>query len=128
MGDAIGISFLYPCTAISGNSTDISNGQTGVISGTASLSNSGGIFAAHVIALNVNTGDAVIDGLTAPDGTYSLVGAPPGNYNILALPLSPNADSGILTLDNFSGWECGYADSACTTVPQNPTSYTGRYH
>ncbi len=118
MDDAIGISFLYP-------SADFST-ATGVISGTVTLSS--GIFAAHVIAVNATTGEAVTDGLTAPDGTYNLVGVPPGNYYVLALPLAPNAGSGILTLDNFSGWECGYADSACTTVPQNPTSYTGRYH
>jgi Matrixin len=117
--DAIGISFLYP-------SADFST-VTGVISGTVSLSGSG-IFAAHVIAVNANTGEALTDGLTAPDGTYSLIGVPPGNYYVLALPLAPNPGSGILTLDNFSGWDCGYADSACTTIPQNPTSYTGRYH
>jgi len=117
--DAIGISFLYPSTNFST--------ATGVISGKVSL-NSTGIFAAHVIAVNAVTGDAVIDGLTAPDGTYALTGVPPGSYSVLALPLSPNSDSGVLNLDNFSGWECGYADSACTTVPTNATSYTGRYH
>jgi Matrixin len=117
--DAIGISFLYPSTNF--------GTATGVISGKVSLSGSG-IFAAHVIAVNTVTGIAVTDGLTAPDGTYTLTGVPPGNYSVLALPLAPNSDSGVLNLDNFSGWECGYADSACTTVPTNPTSYTGRYH
>lgn len=126
--DAVGISYLYPCTAVSGNCTGIFSAQTGVISGTVSLNSSGGIFAAHVIAVNVSTGDAVVDGLTAPDGTYNLIGVPPGNYYVLALPLAANSDSGNLTLGNFSGWDCGYADSACTTVPQNPTNYTGRYH
>ncbi len=117
--DAIGISFLYPSASFST--------ATGVISGTVSLSGSG-IFGAHVIAVNTGTGDAVTDGMTAPDGSYKLIGVPPGSYFVLALPLAPNSDSGVLTLDNFSGWECGYADSACTTVPQNPTSFTGRYH
>ena len=117
--DAIGISFLYPSANFST--------ATGVISGTVSL-NSSGIFAAHVVAVNAVTGDAVTEGLTAPDGSYTLTGVPPGSYFVLALPLASNSDSGILTLDNFSGWECGYADTACTTVPQNPTSYTGRYH
>ncbi len=122
--DAIGISFLYPSANFST--------ATGVISGKVSLNNTG-IFAAHVIAVNTVTGDAVIDGLTAPDGTYTLTGVPPGSYSVLALPLSPNSDSGILTLDNFSGWGCGYSDPTSqqpcsTTVPQNPTSYTGRYH
>jgi Matrixin len=117
--DAIGISFLYP-TANFGTAT-------AVISGQVTLSGSG-IFGAHVVAVNASTGNAVIDGLTAPDGTYALTGVPPGLYYVLALPLAPGSDSGVLTMDNFSGWECGYADSGCTTVPLNPTSYAGRYH
>lgn len=126
--DAVGISYLYPCTAISGNCTGIFSAQTGVISGTVSLGSSGGIFAAHVVAVNASTGNAVIDGLTAADGTYKLTGVPPGDYYVLALPLAANSDSGVLTLGNFSGWDCGFADSACTVIPQNPTNYTGRYH
>lgn len=127
--DAIGISFLYPCTANSttGSCTGVFSTATGKISGTVSL-NGTGVFAAHVVVVNASTGNVVTDRLTNPDGTYNLIGVPPGNYHVLALPLAPNADSGILTLDNFSGWDCGYTDSACTTGPQNPTSYTGRYH
>lgn len=117
--DAIGISFLYP----NSNFTT----ATGVVSGHVTLSGSG-VFGAHVVAINANTGNAVIDGLTAPDGTYALRGVPPGLYYVLALPLAGSSDSGVLTIDNFSGWECGYADSNCTNAPQNPTSYTGRYH
>ncbi|HEX5413714.1 MAG TPA: matrixin family metalloprotease [Terriglobia bacterium] len=117
--DAIGISFLYP-TADFGTAT-------GVVSGHVTLSGSG-IFGAHVVAVNANTGDAVIDGLTTPDGSYRLTGVPPGLYYVLALPLAGSSDSGVLSMDNFSGWECGYADSACANAPQNPTSYTGRYH
>lgn len=121
--DAIGISFLYPTASF--------NTATGVISGTVNLNSAGStsaIFGAHVIAVDSTTGNAVIDGITAPDGTYKLIGVPPGNYNVLVLPMAPNSDSGILTLDNFSGWECGYADTGCKTVPQNPTNYTGRYY
>jgi len=127
--DTIGISSLFPCTSSSttGNCAADFSTATGVISGKVNLSGTGGIFAAHVVAVNYSTGSVVTDGLTNPDGTYTLT-VPPGNYFVLALPLAPNSDSGILTLDNFSGWECGYADSSCTTVPQNPTNYTGRYH
>ncbi len=116
--DAIGISYLYPTSNFSTS--------TGTISGTVNLSGTG-VFGAHVVAVNANTGNAVTDGISASDGTYRLV-VPPGNYRVLALPFSPNADSGVLTMDNFSGWLCGYADSQCTTVLDNPTSYTGRYH
>lgn len=125
--DAIGISYLYPCTSVSGNCTGIFSQETGVISGTVSL-NGTGVFAAHVVVVNTSTGNAVADRLTGSNGAYKIEGIPPGNYQVLALPLAPNSNSGILTLSNFSGWECGYADSSCTTVPQNPTSYTGRYH
>ncbi len=116
--DAIGISDLYPSSNFST--------ATGTISGTVILSGAG-VFGAHVVAVNANTGNAVTDGITALDGTYHLV-VPPGIYHVLALPFSPNTDSGVLTIDNFSGWLCGYGDSKCTTVPANPTSYTGRYH
>ena len=116
--DAIGISFLYPSSNF--------GTATGKISGTVSL-NGAGTFGAHVVAIDATTGNVVIDGLTRPDGSYTLVGVPPGSYNILALPLAPDVNSGIVVLDDFSGWECGYADSQCTTVPQNPTNYTGRY-
>lgn len=115
--DAIGISALYPSTSF--------NSATGTISGTVNLSGAG-VFGAHVVAVNANSGNAVTDGITASDGTYRLI-VPPGNYRVLALPLSPNADSGVLTIDNFSGWLCGYGDSQCKNIPANLTSYTGRY-
>jgi len=116
--DAIGISDLYPASNFSA--------ATGTISGTVNLSGAG-VFGAHVVAVNANTGNAVTDAITASNGSYHLV-VPPGNYRVLALPFSSNADSGVLTIDNFSGWLCGYGDSQCTNVPANPTSYTGRYH
>lgn len=117
--DAIGISFLYPSANFAT--------ATGVVSGHVTLSGSG-IFGAHVVAVDANTGNAVIDGLTTPNGTYTLTGVPPGLYYVLALPLAGSSDSGVLSIDNFSGWECGYADSGCKNAPQNPTRYAGRYH
>jgi Matrixin len=126
--DAIGISFLYPCTNPPGpsNCTAAFSTSTGEISGTVSL-NSAGTFAAHVVAIDAATGNVVMDGLTRPDGSYTLYGVPPGQYNILALPLAPDTNSGILVLDDFSGWDCGFSDPACTSIPQNDTNYTGRY-
>jgi len=126
--DAIGISFLYPCTptSVTGNCTANFSSATGEISGTVSL-NSTGTFGAHVVAIDTATGNVVMDGLTAPDGTYTLVGVPPGNYHILVLPLAPDDNSGIVSLGDFSGWECGYGDPNCNSIPQNPTNYTGKY-
>ncbi|MEJ2007155.1 MAG: matrixin family metalloprotease [Acidobacteriota bacterium] len=92
--DAIGISYLYPCTSsTTGNCTGVFTQATGTISGTVNLSGNG-VFAAHVVVVDTSTGNVVTDRLTNPDGTYSLVGVPPGNYDVLALPLSPNSDSG----------------------------------
>lgn len=126
--DAIGISSLYPCVnpASGPSCTAKFSTATGKISGTVTL-NSAGTFGAHVVAIDTSTGDVVTDGLTAPDGSYTLVGVPPGNYNVLVLPLAPDANSGIILLDDFSGWECGYGDSNCSNIPQNPTNYTGRF-
>lgn len=127
--DSLGISSLYPCTNPgSGPScTAKFSTSTGTISGQVSL-NSSGTFGAHVVAIDTSTGDVVTDGLTAPDGSYTLVGVPPGNYHILALPLAADQYSGILLLGDFSGWACGYGDANCNNVPLNPTNFTGRFH
>lgn len=124
--DEAGIAALYPAS----NFAQV----TGTLSGTVTLGGSG-IFAAHVVAIDANTGNTVMDGLTAPDGTYSLVGVPPGSYNVLALPLA-----GFYTLDDFGGWSCGYDEAAnappccdpstpsCTGKGvANPTNYTGKF-
>jgi hypothetical protein len=137
--DAAGIAFLYHTP---GGSFDTS---TGIISGQVTL-NSSGIFAAHVIAIDATPGSAtigsaVIDGLTDTAGNYRLVGLPPGTYNVLALPLAPDINSGLYSLSNFSGWSCGFASTAensppccdptqpsCTGTPENnPTNYTGKF-
>jgi hypothetical protein len=99
--------------------------------------NIGGIYAAHVVAIDANTGNVVLDGLTNSNGTYSLY-VPPGSYNVLALPLAPDDNHGIISLGDFSGWTCGYyetappccdtATSACTgTLISNPTNFTGKF-
>jgi matrixin len=132
--DAAGIAFLYPSPAFSVS--------TGTISGQVNLSGSGA-FAAHVLAIDANTGNVVIDGLTnastptTPAGSYKLVGLPQGSYNILVLPLAPDVNSGIYILDDFSGWSCGYGENsapccdpttpACTGKLSNPTNYTGAF-
>lgn len=111
--DVLGLAFLYPASNF--------NNLTGIISGQITLNNSG-IFASHVVAVDRNTGAAVVDGLTKPDGTYRLVGVPPGAYDVLVLPLS-----GVYTLDNFSGWSCGFDQTSppCCDPATEPTTCTG---
>jgi len=114
--DVIGVAFLYPATAFAA--------ATGTISGTITL-NGTGAFAAHVVVVDRDSGVVVVDGLSNPDGSYSIAGVPPGTYRVLALPLS-----GVYTLGNFVDWACAYASNqaACTGIPQNPTNYTGTFH
>ena len=122
--DAVGVAFLYPSNNFAS--------ATGAISGQVTLSGSGA-FAAHVIAIDAASGNAVLDGLTDTSGNYSLVGVPPGSYNVLALPLA-----GIYDLSHFGGWYCGFspnsppccdpADNTCTgTQIPDPTNYTGKF-
>lgn len=130
--DAAGIAFLYPAANFSS--------VTGSISGTITL-NGNGAFAAHVVAVDSATGDAVVDGLSNLDGTYKLQGLPPSTYNVLVLPLSPDDNSGIYSLNDFGGWSCGYAGNsensapccdpsnpACTGKLSNPTNYSGKFY
>ena len=114
--DVVGAGFLYPAAAF--------GTMTGVISGTVTRGGTG-LFAAHVVAVDKDTGEAVVDGLTFPDGSYVLDGVPPGTYNILTLPVS-----GVYEIDSFSGWPCGFASdpSDCSGIPQNPIDYTGTFH
>jgi len=114
--DVVGAGFLYPAAAF--------GTMTGVISGTVTRGGTG-LFAAHVVAVDKDTGEALVDGLTFPDGSYVLDGVPPGTYNILTLPVS-----GVYEIDSFSGWTCGFASdpSDCSGTPQNPTDYTGTFH
>lgn len=124
--DVIGIAALYPGSAFSS--------AVGTLAGQVTL-NGAGAFASHIVAIDSATGNAVVDGLTDTQGNFSL-NLPPGNYNVLALPLT-----GPFDLANFGGWTCGYAgqgESAppccqpgtptCTGTPlQNPTGFTGTF-
>jgi hypothetical protein len=127
--DLIAMGFLYPS----------SNFATylGAISGQVTFPNIGGIYAAHVAAIDANTGNVVLDGLTNANGTYSLF-VPPGSYNVLVLPLALDDQHGICSLVDFSGWTCGYDESAppcCDTATSvcsgvtmtNPTNFTGKF-
>ncbi|MGH9430578.1 MAG: matrixin family metalloprotease [Terriglobia bacterium] len=125
--DAIGIGALYPSSNYAA--------LTGALAGQVTLSGSG-IFAAHVVLIDAKTGNAITDGLTDTSGNYQIAGVPPGSYNVVAVPLT-----GIYTLNNFSGWACGYGDNVppcCdpTSDPScnksgalnPPTNYGGKFY
>ena len=129
--DILGIASLYPAASFAS--------ATGTLSGQIALTVAAtrtGAFASHVIVIDAGSGAAVVDGLTNTDGTYSRA-VPPGTYNILALPLAPDVNSGLYILDDFSGWACGYSEnsapccvpgtSGCTGRLVNPTNYTGKF-
>jgi len=96
--DAAGVAFLYQGANFPS--------ATGTISGQVTLSGSG-IFAAHVLAIDATSGNAVIDGFTDTSGNYSLIGVPPGHYSVLALPLA-----GVYDLSDFGGWYCGFSENS----------------
>ena len=127
--DLIAVAFLYPSSNFAS--------YLGTISGQVSFPTVGGIYAAHVVAIDAKTGNVVLDRLTNADGSYSLY-VPPGSYNVLALPLAPDDQHGITSLSDFTGWTCGYDESAppccntaagvCTGVIRvNPTNFTGKF-
>lgn len=122
--DAVGIGSIYPSSNF--------KSLTGTLSGTISMGGSG-IFAAHVVVIGAQSGDAVTDGLTNTDGTYSIF-VVPGQYNVIALPLA-----GIYDISNYGGWACGYEEngppccdpssSSCTaTALSPPTNYSGKFN
>jgi hypothetical protein len=127
--DLIAIGFLYPSSNFAS--------YLGTISGQVTFPNIGGIYAAHVAAIDASTGNVVLDTLTNANGSYNLY-VPPGSYNVLVLPLAPDDQHGICSLVDFSGWTCGYDESAppcCDTatsvcsgvVMANPTNFTGKF-
>lgn len=127
--DAIAIGYMYPSSVFST--------YMGTVSGQVRIPNVGGVFAGHVVAVDADTGNAVTDRLTSRDGSYNLY-VPPGNYYVLALPLASDSSHGISTLNDFSGWVCGYNESAppccdtststCTGATLTPTlDFTGKY-
>ena len=88
--DISAISLLYPATGLNGGylaSTGIIGGQV-TVNGTSGSAT--GVSLASVVALSPTTGVA-ISGMTFPDGTYELVGVPPGQYYVYVHPLPPAA-------------------------------------
>lgn len=110
--DILGIGSIYPSGAFAS--------LTGSLSGTVTQGSSG-IFASHVLIIDATSGNAIADGLTDTKGNYS-VDVPPGQYNVVALPLS-----GIYDITNYGGWACGYGENSppCCDPTQDPTQCAG---
>ena len=114
--DVIAIGYLYPSSSFSS--------YLGTLSGQITLANIGGAYAAHVVAIDAVTGNAITDRLTNSDGSYNLY-VPPGNYYVLALPLGSDSTHGISYIGDFSGWSCGYDMSAPPCCDTSATECNG---
>ncbi|HEV2500149.1 MAG TPA: matrixin family metalloprotease [Terriglobia bacterium] len=123
--DILGIGSIYPSASFASS--------TGSLAGTVTQGASG-IFASHVLVIDTTSGNAVADGLTDTNGNYS-IDVPPGQYNVVALPLA-----GIYDITNYGGWACGYGENSppccdptldptlCNgTQLSPPTNYTGKF-
>ncbi len=83
--DVSAISLLYPARGLGGGFL----ASTGIIGGQVTVGGTG-VSLASVVALSPTTGVAV-SGMTFPDGTYEIVGLPPGQYYVYVHPLPPAA-------------------------------------
>jgi len=83
--DISAISLLYTARGLHGGFI----ASTGMIGGRVTVGGTG-VSLASVVALSPTTG-AAVSGMTFPDGTYELVGIPPGQYYLYVHPLPPAA-------------------------------------
>jgi hypothetical protein len=115
--DAIGSGTLYGSNAILP--------FVGSIKGTVAVGGSPAP-GAHVVAIDMSTGNVITDTLSDNNGNYQLRMFQ-GNYYILVLPLATDTSgdsgtNGVTSINNYHGWLAGYAG---TTVQ---TSFTGKYY
>lgn len=84
-----------------------SNGGTyGSIRGTVQGRN-GGIFGAHVQAIQLNSGKVIAGTLANPDGSFTISDLPPGEYSILFEPFLADISSVSSYFQNVSHRFCG---------------------
>jgi hypothetical protein len=115
--DVAGLMQLYPKS-----SPDYA---TGKISGTVTFANGGAIFGAHVFADSTTNSAPPVGGirkspigtLTAPDGTYTIVGLPQDSYTVAAEPLD-----GPVTNSNLSEYAPAYG------LPAVQANFNTRWH
>lgn len=113
LDDALSAAALYPDPSFSP--------APGAISGTITSAAGSPIKSAHVVAISVPGGVPIESQLSGADGTFSLGGLPPGNYQVMVEPLD-----GPVSLANFPGF---YSSNAQTNFAstffgglQNPTT------
>src|SRR5690606_34758618 len=80
--DAAGVRTVYPQPPRSGGTL------SGIVAGTQ-----GGIFGAHVTAINLADGQIEAGALTNPDGSFSLGDVPPGKYAVMMEPFGADISS-----------------------------------
>ncbi len=102
--DIAGISILYPTAAFS---------QFGSIKGQIS-SGGAGVHLASVVAIRAGSG--AVSALTNPDGTFEIDGIPPGQYQVYAHPLPPDANI-------YGPWNCTpNCANGSVVAPSGPTN------
>ncbi len=89
---------LYP--AVTGEGSSLS----GTVSGTQ-----GGIFAAHVTAINLESGKVEAGVLTGPDGTFRVGDIPAGKYAVMMEPFGTSVSSVSNYFENVNHRFCGGA-------------------
>lgn len=82
--DVAGLSLLYPTASFAAT--------FGTLSGRVTMSGNG-VHLASVVALT--TFGHAVSALTNPDGTYSIQGLPPADYNVYVHPLPPSGVEGL---------------------------------
>jgi hypothetical protein len=105
--DRVTIATIYPKSSAAPGAT-----LQGRVSG-----DDGGIYAAQVVALS-EAGEPVATALTGPDGTFTMLGVPTGNYRVYAEPLD-----GPVNVSNLSGsWRMAKVTSFPTQFADGGTS------
>lgn len=109
--DIAGAQFLYATTAMSSAAARLSGKVT--VNGAA-------VFGAAVIAEDA-TGNILQGTVSRTDGTYSMFGLPPGNYQVRATPLDPAYGGHLLIGADISS---AFSSAATSFLPVAPVGAT----
>jgi hypothetical protein len=86
-----------------------SRGSTGTLTGAIGAPGGGGVFGAHVTAIQLDRGVALASALTDPDGSFTIAGLEPGTYGIMVEPYYPGPGALSPYYGNISDAVCGGA-------------------